>query len=285
MRFLFSFVFASISLLPFASAGIMDIVAPKSDLQVVTYTEMTPDGAQLRPVTPQDPVYCIAINIGFHDFGAIIAGEKTPPDKDALKIISAVLRKQGYLPCSEEHPPTLLLVIGWGTLNASQNSSDPEFGQAITSTIEDRLRFLGAYRLNSNLVSENSHQDEFLRAQPGLKAMDAESETLRTIASDSLFVAAISAYDFQATKRQDKTKLWMTRIACPSKGFWLKDAFPSMIAIAGPNIGRETKKPVCVAASDRFKGEVKMGDSKVVEYLDNEKAPSADDKKNPESSK
>ena len=46
-----------------------------------------------------------------------------------------------------------------------------------------------------------------------------------------------------------------------------------MLALAGPNIGRETAKPVAVRATDKFKPDVKIGDPSVVEYID--RAPNA----------
>jgi len=280
MRLLLSIALLSFSMLSQVQAGIMDVILPADDLRVVTYTETTPEGAQLRPVTPGDPVYYVVIDAGYHDFGVVIAGEKAPPDKEALKIIGSVLKKQGYLPCNAEHPPALLLVIGWGTLNSNQAPFDPSTG-SIPSSVEDRLRFLGADKLNPNLVSNNPHQDELLRAQPGFAPTDEDSETFRTIASGDLFVAALSAYDFQAAQRNERKKLWMTRIACPAKGHWMKDAFTTMIATAGPNIGRATPKPVCINATEKFKSEVRMGDTKVINYVESDSGMPPDEKKKP----
>ncbi len=67
--------------------------------------------------------------------------------------------------------------------------------------------------------------------------------------------------------------MWLTKISCPSRGLALPEALPAMLAIAGPNIGRETAKPVWVKAAEQFRTEVKIGDPSVVEYLDPQQLP------------
>ena len=60
---------------------------------------------------------------------------------------------------------------------------------------------------------------------------------------------AIAAYDFAAATRKEKVLLWTTKISCPSRGLALPETLPVMLALAGPNIGRETPKPVSVRAT------------------------------------
>ena len=103
--------------------------------------------------------------------------------------------------------------------------------------------------------------------------MDAGAQAINDAASDDLYIAAIAAYDFAAAERREKKLLWMTKISCPSRGLALPETLPAMLAIAGPNIGRETAKPVWVKATDQFKPEVKIGDPSVVEYLDTKQRP------------
>jgi hypothetical protein len=54
-----------------------------------------------------------------------------------------------------------------------------------------------------------------------------------------------------------------------------------MVMIAGPNIGRETVRPMWVRASDRFKAEVKFGEPKLEEFLDSGDLPVIDASKSP----
>jgi hypothetical protein len=88
------------------------------------------------------------------------------------------------------------------------------------------------------------------------------------LATEDLYVAAISAYDFGAASRQEKVLLWTTKISCPSRGLAMPETLPAMLALAGPYIGRETVKPVSLKATETFKAEVKIGDPTVVEYIE-----------------
>ena len=103
---------------------------------------------------------------------------------------------------------------------------------------------------------------------PGLFYSGGEAQNFIDAASDDYFVAVISAYDAKLVDLKHAQLLWNTRISCPSRGFWLPDAFPAMLAIASPYIGRETAKPVWVRATERFKPEIILGDLKMVEYLE-----------------
>jgi hypothetical protein len=67
--------------------------------------------------------------------------------------------------------------------------------------------------------------------------------------------------------------LWTTKISCPSRGLALPETLPVMLAIAGPNIGRETARPVAVRASEKFKTEVTIGDPTVVEQFEARSVP------------
>ncbi|HTZ20591.1 MAG TPA: hypothetical protein VMC06_06890, partial [Opitutaceae bacterium] len=104
---------------------------------------------------------------------------------------------------------------------------------------------------------------------PGLSVVSGDAQTLNGLAMDNLYVAAIAAYDYQAATRREHKLLWMTKISCPSRGYWMPEVLPSMLAIAGPNIGRETARPVVINVSDKFKPDITVGNPTVVEYLGN----------------
>jgi hypothetical protein len=268
---------ASLSwLLPTASAGnLLDFILPKHDVRVVTVTDTTPTGALLRPASPANPVYYVAISAGYRDFGGIIAGEKSPPKEEVTKTIAKVLAQQGYLPATQAHPPTLLILWAWGTMNVDRFYNPSDFtdeGQQINRT--QLLRFLGAYKVGV-LKKERDPFDPYL-IQPGLSVLDADAEDIYDTSTDDLYVAMVGAYDFQAAMRKEKKLLWTTKISCPSRGLWLPEVLPTMLAIAGPYIGRETPKPVWVNATDKFKPDIKIGDPTLVEYLNSGKLPVVD---------
>lgn len=255
-----------------ASAGILDWLLPKHDVQVITVTDTTPVGALRRPVSPANPVYYFAVSTGYRDFGGLIAGEKIPPKEDVFKAIARVLAKQGYLPATDQHPPSLLLMWAWGTMNTDRiysPSSDDMEGQQINR--RQLLRFLGAYKLGLITKEPDPFRQDMLPA--GTLFRDADSEMIADLATEDLYVAAIAAYDFTAATRKEKVLLWTTKISCPSRGLLLPETLPTMLALAGPYIGRETPKPVSVLATEKFKPDVKIGDPTVVEFIDKTPLP------------
>jgi hypothetical protein len=254
-----------------APASVLDWLFPKHEVQVIAVTDTTPVGALRRPASPANPVYYAAVSAGYRDFGGIIAGEKAPTKEEVVKTITQVLAKQGYLPATAENPASLLILWTWGTMNTDRDYSNPDDTEGRQINRNQLLRFMGAYKLG--LITKDPdpfRQDTML---PGAWIRDADSELVSDLAMEDLYVAAISAYDYGAALRQEKVLLWMTKISCPSRGLVMKETFPAMLALAGPHIGRETLKPVSVKASEQFKGEVKIGDPTVVEYLEKNPLP------------
>lgn len=256
-------------------ANVLDWILPKHDVQVITVTDTTPVGALLRRATPTHPVYYIAVNLGYRDLGGIIAGDKIPPKEAMVKTIAKVLAKQGYIPATKANPPSLVLVWMWGTLYVDKFDTGSDLfsdGQQVNRS--QMLRFLGAYKLG--MISKNPEPFSDTFYLPGLSGHGADADSIYDISGDDLYVAGIAAYDFRSFMQKKKVLLWTTKISCPSLGLTMDETLPAMLTIAGPNIGRETVTPVWVNASDKFKPEVKIGDPRLVEYLDNGKLPIID---------
>jgi hypothetical protein len=248
-----------------AAASVLDWIFPKHEVQVVAVTDTSPVGALRRPTSPANPSYYQAVSAGFRDFGGIIAGDKIPPKDEVMKTIAKVLAKQGYLPGSAEHPPSLLLIWTWGTMNTDRfpTANGDEGPQTNRRQL---LRFMGAYKLGLISKDKSGFQDDLMNT--GVMFRDAETDMINDLASEDLYVAAISAYDYQAAARSEKVLLWTTKISCPSRGLAMKDTLPAMLALAGPHIGHETAKPVSIKATDKFKPEVRIGDPTVVEFME-----------------
>lgn len=248
------------------AGGLVDFLLPRHELQAITVTDFTPAGLQRRAPSPSAPIYYVAVNAGYRDFGGIIAGERMISGQAVNKLMLEVLAKQGYLPARPNQAPDVVLLWTWGTLNAQRmNSPNPGY----SPQINDRqiLRFLGGDKLG--LTSKYADPFPELTLMPGLFYHGGDAQNLIDASGDDYYVAVISAYDINLVDFKHARLLWNTRISCPSRGFWLPDAFPAMLAIASPYIGRETSKPVWVRATERFKPEIKLGDLKVVEYLQN----------------
>jgi hypothetical protein len=252
-----------------AHAGVLDWLFPKRDVEVIAVTDTTPAGLLRRPASPANPIYYQAVSAGFRDFGGAVGGEKIPPKDEVMKVIGKVLAKQGFLPGGPEHPPTLILIWTWGTMNTDMMySADPDDpGRQINRS--QLLRFMGGYKLGLITKEPSAFSNDLL--MPGTLFRDADSELISDLATEDLYVAAISAYDYAAAAEGKKVQLWTTKISCPSRGLSLPETLPAMLALAGPHIGKETAKPVQIKAADKFKPEVKIGDPIMVDYM--EKTP------------
>ncbi|HEY0946702.1 MAG TPA: hypothetical protein VGD81_15590, partial [Opitutaceae bacterium] len=241
----------ALAVVPVTRAGFFDFF--KHDFEVITVTDMTPEGRLRVPPTPANPAYYIPVSLGYRDFGGIVAGIKAPPKEEVYRAVGKVLSKHGFLPATEKTPaPTLLLVFAWGTLNADY---DPgvTFEGATFEVQRNRhqiLKFLGGYKLGYS-----EHDFDPLTAMPGLLVHRSyEAQALNDVATEDFYVAVVSAYDLDAARHKQKKLLWMTRMSCPSIGFAMPDVLPAMLEVGGPNIGRETDRPVWVNVSDHFKG-------------------------------
>jgi hypothetical protein len=272
MRAVLSVLVLCSALLPAASArSLLDYILPTDPLEVITVTDTTRTGALLRPASPGNPVFYLAISMGCRDFGGLIAGDKLPPTQEVIETMTKVLAKQGYLPATDAHPPTLLLVWTWGTMNVETN---PGYLSSLQINHSQLLRFMGAYKVG--LVSQTAEAFPENMLAPGLSIMSSDARTLNDLAKGNLYVAAIAAYDYQAATREESKLLWTTKISCPSRGYWMPEVLPSMLAIAGPNIGRETARPVVINVTDKFKPDIAIGNPTVVEYLGSSTFPVID---------
>jgi len=251
------------------AADFLDFLLPRHELEAITLTDVTPLGRERRQPTPDAPLYYVAVSAGYREFGSPIPGEHMISRPLANDTILKTLAKRGYLPAALNQRPDLVLVWTWGTFNAERALVFPG---GYTPQIHDQriLRFLGGDKLG--LISNYNDPFPELSLSPGLFYKSGPERKFLDASTDDYFVAVIAAYDPNVTDLKHAKLLWSTRVSCPSRGFWLPDAFPGMLAIAGPYIGRETTKPVWVRATEQFKPEVRLGDLKVVEYLESNKS-------------
>jgi len=262
-----------------SAINLLDLLLGKRDLQVITNTDMTPAGRKYPAASKAAPQYYVAANAGFRDFGAAVGGIKEPPTTEVLKLLTAELAKQGYLPATEKSPPpTLVLFFAWGTLNIDyEMDSDPSLPLRARNR-QQILRFLGG----SKVGLKDDFFDPLTSPIAGTALLDYDARELYEIASrEDLYVTIVSAYDLEAMKQKKRQLLWMTRIASISRGYDFPEALPGMVAIGGANFGRETARPVWMTASEKFKPDIKLGELQLVDYLDGAKLPVIDATKKP----
>jgi hypothetical protein len=252
-----------------AQTNLLDYVLGRRDIEVITVTDMTPEGRKQRMPTPREPVYYLASSIGFKELG-VAGGEPPPPQETVMRNVTQALAKQGFLPATAGTPsPTIALAFTWGTLNADMDYGfDPDQVPRQRNR-QQILKFLGGYKVG---LSDNDF-DPAVPSVAGLTAFDFDARDFGELAREDFFVVIVSAYDLKAFQAKQKKLLWMTRISCPSRSLVMQEVLPTMLAIAGPNLGRETARPVWANASDKFKPNVELGDAKVLEYFDRQPKP------------
>ena len=251
-----------------SARSLLDFLFPQPELQTITVTDFTPAGRLRRLPSPNAPVYYAAVSAGYRDFGGLIGGERPVSREVVNKTMLKVLAKQGYLPAAAGQRPEIVLLWTWGTMNVDRLRISPDLPAVQLNERQMRL-FLGGEKLG--VVSRTPDPFPEQTLLPGLLYASGDARNLLDIATDNLYVVQIAAYDTRLKDPKHGTLLWNTRISCPARGFWLPEALPAMLAMASSNIGRETAKPVWVRATEHFRPEIKLGDLKVVEYLDSEK--------------
>jgi hypothetical protein len=247
---------------------LLDLLYPDYDLVTVTVTDFTPEGSLRRTPTPNDPVYYQAVSGGYKDLGGLKAGEKPIARSTVNQTMLKALAKEGYLPATGTQEPSIVLIWSWGTFNREiARGFDPTFNMTIQANRQSMERFLGIQKVDLR-AGHGKHFQEYT-IMPELFSRGVAAEDLSNAASDDLFFATVSAYDARPNENNKPVLLWQTRISSPSRGFWLPEALPAMLAIAHPYIGKETSKPVWIRASEKFRPDIKLGDTKMVEYIEN----------------
>jgi hypothetical protein len=249
------------------------------EVQVITSTDFTPAGALLRPPSPSEPIYYAALVKGYHAFGATLGGERFPAPQDAVREIVRVLAEGGYLPANAQHRATQAIIFTWGTMypDVAPNLGNPDMpgGQV---NYRSMLGFLGGDKLGLTAAYASEAPGSLL---PGLTSFDPDATAISSVARESLYVVALAGFEFPVAQPKHPKLLWRTKVSCPATGLLLADTLPTMLTIAAPNIGRATARPVWVNAADKFKPEVRIGNSKFEGYLGSSQSPAADEKAAP----
>jgi len=254
---------ALVLLAPFTRAGtLLDLLRPSPELETIAVTDFTPAGHRLPAHSPANPLYYVAVSGGYCDLGGIMAGERPISRRQVNNTMLKVLAKQGLLPAPAGRTPDIILIWKWGTMNvATLSGPDPSYAPQVNE--QTMLRFLGGEKLGINTNVNPLFAD--FELPPGVQHESSSATALRAAAHSNLFVVHIAAYGTKLDDRGQPVALWNTRISAPAYGFWLPDALPSMIVMAGSCIGRETAQPVWLRASEHFRAEVILGDLKAVD--------------------
>lgn len=230
------------------------------DINVITVTDFTEEGKKLPEVSPERPAYFEALILGYNDWGRSVAGERIPDKKLMIRMMFKVLADHGYYPATKLHKPSLVLAMAWGSMNQNPGTSLLFMGGDKLDLLWELDPFIGGM-LDPRVL---------LRwRRSGMADMIMDSST------SNLYVASIQAFDEAAAQRDQTVLLWHTKISCPATGLAMDSSLRTMIRLAGPNIGRETPKPVLVTEPEK-NAKVEIGELKVLEMIDPSKLPITD---------
>jgi hypothetical protein len=218
--------------------------------EVTVVVDQTDAGRKVKPPTKESPAYYFAISAGFHERGAVVAGEKSPPTDDVEVLLRRALANQGYLPATNEGPaPTLLLVYGWGTMN-------PEIIE--TGTLEDEDG-------NSMALESVANKREMISLVGGYKVdtfFSMDRDRVEEAIREDRYFMIVSAYDFAAAVKREKKLLWRAKISAPSQGTDLAETLPTLARVGSRYFGRDTNRPAYEYV--RRTAEVKLGEATVM---------------------
>lgn len=251
-------------------AGVLETLF-RHNVEVITVTDVTPEGKLWKQPSPGHPLRYSLVYVGETVFGRSWQGEELPKNGEALRWLGAELRRQGFELATAEHQPDVVIVYGWGLLTGG--SGRTAFG------------FLGGEKLDlmwlQSAPSPFSISTGTLDSRLFVKDayLGGVAGRIWALAEDNLFLCVVRCYTPESLYGDKTTKLWETRFACPATGLSLRNVMPLLIRAAGPHFGHDTPKPVALDATAAFKGEVKLGDLRVMD--DNAPPappPSSDDK-------
>jgi hypothetical protein len=214
---------------------------------VITVTDMTLEGRERTPPTPENPVYYRGRTLGCK-LGSI-GGDHPPEAKEMSDFVAKVLKQQGYLGALPGvHEPTLFMVLQWGYMRPGIDS----------------LWFLG-YDARQDIAAPNGIGE----LGPEVFRRGFRSRTTQTILSYArrpIYGIIITAFDYESSDTDAPIILWQTRIALPANAKTMAQALPAMVLAAGSNIGCETDSPVLRKVEAPKAGDITFGELEVLDY-------------------
>ena len=224
-------------------------------------TEATEAGRQIAVPTADRPAYVVTYAKGQHDFGSVLATEKTAAPEALDQQMERALAQQHYLRADASHPPAYLMVFTWGSHRAPIEPND-ETGYR---NLLDRAALVGGNGFASELkkvLEENQTTADATSTRawgaqlPGYSPVSAASifqsvspierfrrrnqktEDLLIQVSRDCYYVLISAFDYASVGKGKSQLLWRTKLTTTAPGNSLAEAIPTLIANGGGYFGR-----------------------------------------------
>ncbi len=202
------------------------------DTRVDVVVDMSAAGRKVTPPTPGHPTYYLPILGGYLQRGHAVAGEPPPPSPNQVALVIArTLAKQGYIVANRRDPPSIVLSLFCGQMNPIIIQSDV--------TDPGSKNFL------------NEAEEMSLVEGKTIKDLDLNSDRIaaRQGTEEDRYFIMIMAYDYRYyTRTHRKLALWQAKMSAPAQGVSLEEMIPILAAAGGPQFGRETRRPLLIAA-------------------------------------
>jgi hypothetical protein len=171
-------------------------------------------------------------------------GDQLPDAKEMGRVVAKILAKQGYLAAQPGvRDPELFLVLQWGRLNPRTGDGLWFLGYNPTQDPAAPVFAPAASPFGTTVLGPEVHRRSF---------RTREIETVLEYAREDIYGFIISAFEYKSARTAEPIVLWQTRIGLPANGKGMSEAISVMAQIAGPQIGRETTKPVLLGTEDRY---------------------------------
>lgn len=240
--------------------------------EVSANAELTEAGKKIPRPTPDKPVYYVPVIYGWHEDGALVAGEEPPKRADLIRQVGQALAKEGYVlqalrPNGNNTTPSLIITVEWGYLNpvvTNEGALNQTTGDGGTMAVAG-MRDDPTQRESTNL---NQRQMLALVAGSALTRQaffsEADWQKLNAAVAEDRYYLIVSALDFAASLKGEQVLLWRTRMSTPRQGVWMQDVVPALVTAGTPLFGRQSDVPTWQEFRVR-EGRVEMGDIKVID--------------------
>lgn len=218
------------------------------------------------PPTPTTPAYYVFHDAGFVAKGDPVANDNPPPAAHITQALARYLPSGNFLPASQDHAPSLLLVSHWGSLRDDQTEIAPFY--EIKNSLRARIRLVAtpaiAQRIERDLTDRlYARSMHTIAPQPNLLS-NLERDTL-DIARDSHYFVVVTAYDYAAALKQQAVPVWRLKLSTYDRGVTMPDALPALIRNGRNYFGQVTAEPINDKLPLRPLAEVKLGDLKFID--------------------
>jgi hypothetical protein len=263
-------------------------------VNMTAVTEMTEEGRKRPLATSEHPVYFAAYSVGYRELGQDASA--TSPDKAPVeKAMEQALAQNGFLPATQRHPPTILLVYYWGVFGDSYSHlpSDQlqnlvrraslvgggkfaeEVRQAIVAQAREEAdratmasnlaRVQGMVGRGGGLVM-SPFVTNFFDPWSRFVHRDLRTGFLTGQSEEPIYFAMVSAFDYDLAMRKQKVLLWQTRMTAEWGVVSLAESLPPLIARGSRYLGRDMDVAATMVQNVNRHAGVKIGDTQFIQF-------------------